>query len=170
LNGEIIVKTLLELANQIKNPVINIYKMLEEISAEERFLGKTYQEAFVIFSGDETWICEDLLWMAYPGFMYYFCAFLNALEKSLSGLADEVLADRIAQLLMILEFRGRGFTEVSSDHNNAVKRVVESAERAMMKSDDADAARLLIRSRKILKNWPSSLGRAYTDESRFGAG
>jgi len=160
----------MELANQIENPLINIFKTFDEISAEERFFRKTYQEALVIFCGDETWICEDLLWMAYPGFMHYFCAFLEALEKSLSGLADEILADRIAQLLMILEFRGRGFTEVSGDHNNAVKRVVESAERAMMESDDVDAARLLIRLANILKNWPSSLGRAYTDESEFGAG
>lgn len=155
-------KSLPELANLIENPIINFYGSLDEVFAEERFAGKSYNDAVEIFLGNETWIYEDLMWMAHSGFLFYFCACLDALDKKILDFEDPHFADRVGQLLVILNFRGREFTETSGDHEAAVRCRLAEVECTLIKSKDTDAARLIAEARKLLSGWPKSMGGGFT--------
>lgn len=157
-------KSLLKLASIINNPIINLYGSLDEIAAEKLFADKNYEEAMTIFRSNEVWMCGHLMWMADPGFIYYFCAFLDVLGEKIGDFEDAFFADRVAQLMLILEFRGREFTEISYDYEAVVRCRLEQIECSLMKSTDEDAERLLIKIRKVLNNWPTSMGGGFTLE------
>ena len=155
--GNSFVKVLVDLATLVTTPVVNQHGTLDELAAESRFGGMSYACALKVFKSSDVWFCEDLMWMASPGFKFYFCTFLNALEDLLLELDDDYLTDRISMLVMILEFRGREFIQVSTTHESVVKELLERLENWLANSDDVDALRVLKLTKLILNNWPARM-------------
>jgi hypothetical protein len=138
-------------------PVINEYNSLDEKGAHERFSGITYDAAVALFSSDESWIQEDLMWMARSGFLYYCCSFLDAIETSLSGGRK---VEAILNLLLILEFRGKEFTGHSLQFEQYLRGVLSKYQSTLDASaDDAPRARKALLT--ILNGWPHSLGAGF---------
>ena len=80
---------------------INVYNSLDEIWACKNFLGKTVEEAEVMFREHGEAYTEDLMWMGPRAFGYYIRSVINYLTSAHSA-GDDFLIDSLASTI---EFR-----------------------------------------------------------------
>jgi hypothetical protein len=80
---------------------INIHDSLDERSACDHFLGKSLQEAEVMFSGNAFYYQEDFISMGPVAFRYYFPVTLAYLQGD-NAAGD---SDTVNSIAHVLEFR-----------------------------------------------------------------
>ena len=64
---------------------INIFDSLDERVAVEHFLGKTLEEAELLFRENSSYYMEDLVWMGAPAFWYYVQAAVRYIASDASA-------------------------------------------------------------------------------------
>jgi hypothetical protein len=80
---------------------INVCNSLDEITASKHFFNKTLEEAELLFRESSLAYGQDLMWMGFRAFVFYFQAAINYLQSDYSA-GD---SDIINCLYSLIEYR-----------------------------------------------------------------
>lgn len=78
---------------------MDVYGSPDELSACDHFLGKTIEQAEVMFRESGEYYQEDLMWMGPVGFSFYLRAAINYLQSE-AAVGDDHLIDCLHNVVM----------------------------------------------------------------------
>ena len=107
---------------------INPFGDLDGICAEEHFLGKTLEEAEVLFHTPEIY-CEDLMWMGAPAFRFYVFAAINCIKSDADVDFSILLSSLACTFEHLFEFSRADLKSIARLLAAACRNVVDHYER-----------------------------------------